>query len=123
MKAKIIKTDDYLGYTYHIRKLSYKERPFFIDDFTNNAKWFCGYVEVPEDHPLFGLEYSDPEFPDFEVHGGITFTDFLHETDTYCIGFDCNHYLDDPHIQNADFTEIECLKLIEQVIAEYGYIV
>ncbi len=52
--------------------------------------WFgghlCGYVIIPEYHPLFGCE----EYPDFDVHGAITYSDFFGEVG-FMIGFDCGH--------------------------------
>lgn len=38
---------------------------------------WCGYVGVPEGHPLFGKSYDDAER--FDVHGGITFADTCQE--------------------------------------------
>lgn len=37
--------------------------------------WGCGYVAVPPEHPLYGKSYMDEDYPDFNVHGGITFTE------------------------------------------------
>jgi hypothetical protein len=39
----------------------------------------CGYVGVDASHPLSGVSYM--EAPDFEVHGGLTYSDFCHEDD------------------------------------------
>jgi hypothetical protein len=38
---------------------------------------WCGYVGVPEGHPMFGMDYDkvDGEFG-IEVHGGLTFEGF-----------------------------------------------
>jgi len=38
------------------------------------AKALCGYVGVPEGHPLFGL-MRDDERLELRVHGGVTFAD------------------------------------------------
>ena len=53
----------------------------------------CGYVGIPEGHPLY--EKSEEELPNISCHGGITFTG--HEkigfsSDDWLIGFDCAHY-------------------------------
>jgi len=48
----------------------------------------CGYVGVPEGHPLFGLKYTDADdraapdedgYREFKVHGGLTFSDLCQE--------------------------------------------
>jgi hypothetical protein len=38
----------------------------------------CGYVGVPEDHPLFGEGYSDVDL-DIDVHGDLTFAGLCRE--------------------------------------------
>lgn len=72
----------------------------------NNAGALCGYVGVPENHPWYGLGYSDIEpYPD--VHGDLTYADHCQdgpEAQTIChvpepgepdnvwwLGFDCAH--------------------------------
>lgn len=61
---------------------------------------WCGYVGVPENHPLFGKSYGDV---DADVHGGLTFADRCDEQDKehgichvgeeklWWFGFDCAH--------------------------------
>lgn len=49
----------------------------------------CGYVLLPEGHPLYGADYDDV---DFEVHGGLTFAGDLYGV--WALGFDCAHYMD-----------------------------
>lgn len=40
-----------------------------------HSHW-CGYVGVPEDHPLHGKSYDEAyELADIDVHGGLTFSD------------------------------------------------
>lgn len=54
----------------------------------------CGYVGVPESHPLYGKDYDDVNIT---VHGGLTFSDnysdYPIETEekTWWFGFDCAH--------------------------------
>jgi hypothetical protein len=51
--------------------------------------FLCGYVAVPEGHPLFGKHYRDV---DVAVHGGPTYAE---EGDgRWWIGFDCGHAFD-----------------------------
>lgn len=74
----------------------------------------CGYVGVPEGHPLYGISYSrcslgkcdsycehSPECM-IKAHGGLTFSDFCQEGGRIChvtetpdkvfwFGFDCAH--------------------------------
>lgn len=62
----------------------------------------CGYVGVPDSHPLHGRDYSDVALT---AHGGLTFSDSCHgpichvpqpgEPDNvWWFGFDCSHALD-----------------------------
>lgn len=52
----------------------------------------CGYVVLPEGHPLHGVEYQDmDDWPD--VHGGVTWTGELIGCPElgWLIGFDMGH--------------------------------
>lgn len=52
----------------------------------------CGYVALPEGHPLHGVKYQDmDEWPD--VHGGVTWTGELIGCSElgWLIGFDMGH--------------------------------
>lgn len=79
----------------------------------NHSGAWCGYAGVDEKHPLYGNWYGDPAdaldgvTPEskFEVHGGITYSDFCSGTvchvpepgepdNVYWFGFDCSHYMD-----------------------------
>ena len=68
----------------------------------------CGYVGIPEAHPLYGKDY---EVPDVVVHGGLTYADKCMQTDDpakgichipddgehvdlWWFGFDCAHFGD-----------------------------
>ena len=50
---------------------------------------FCGYCRIPEGHPLYE---NTKDYPEFDVHGGITFNEMLE--DGHWIGFDCGHSFD-----------------------------
>ncbi len=52
---------------------------------------WCGYVEVPRDHLMFGADYNDLEI---QVHGGLTYSDEITETESWRFGFDCAHHMD-----------------------------
>ena len=65
----------------------------------------CGYVEIPQTHPLFGKYYNNyindstnVEIKDFfNVHGGITFSEEFSEQSAnhnWFFGFDCAHWND-----------------------------
>ena len=67
----------------------------------NGGGAWCGYVIVPDWHPLHGntgLQNGDPVW--FDVHGGVTWTGvlkFLPETGIpsgWSVGFDCAHSQD-----------------------------
>ena len=52
----------------------------------------CGYVLVPEWHPLHGAKYEEAESR-LDVHGGVTFAGDL-EGLGYAVGFDMSHACD-----------------------------
>lgn len=71
---------------------------------------WCGYVGVPEGHPLFKVSYCDyDKMPDIRVHGGLTYSDVCQESKetpgrgichvplpgrpahVWWLGFDCAH--------------------------------
>lgn len=83
----------------------------------NRRGAWCGYVGVPPRHPLHGVDYQAAEERDrwFDVHGGLTYSDFCQEgaedgpgichvpapgrpAKVWWFGFDCAHYMDaTPH--------------------------
>jgi len=108
----------------------------------------CGYVGIPKEHPLYGVDYSNkdpsPEFI-FDVHGGLTYSgggNFPIESDLWWFGFDCAHYDDakdpsimseeyvlytkhymgdfamDGSIKDTEYVKEECIQLAKQ-LAEY----
>ena len=95
----------------------------WIDDITglpclihrNRMGALCGYVGVPEDHPVYKKHYDEHHFT---VHGGLTYGDLCAEGDdpsigichipepgepdnVYWLGFDCGHLGDlSPNFEN-----------------------
>lgn len=73
----------------------------------NHSGALCGYVGVPEGHPEFEKDCQDINY---EVHGGLTFSDFCADRDdehgichvpgkgepdkVWWLGFDCAHFMD-----------------------------
>lgn len=73
----------------------------------NRMGALCGYVGLPPDHPLHGVDYEDS---DVSVHGGLTFANSCAEQEgpesichiaapgrpdhVWWLGFDCNHAFD-----------------------------
>ena len=62
----------------------------------------CGYVAVPPGHPLWGKTCSGDDYIDFDVHGGITWTNTCSDhichvplkgepDNVWWFGFDCSH--------------------------------
>lgn len=76
----------------------------------NRMGALCGYVGVPNGHPLFGLGFGDSQIDGLDVHGGVTYGDRCQEgdeahsichvpgpgepDDVWWIGFDCAHSRD-----------------------------
>ena len=58
-------------------------------------KILCGYVEIPKEHKLFGVEIDEG---DYDVHGGITWNggdiEDSENGDKWYVGFDCAHCCD-----------------------------
>lgn len=82
-------------------------------------EWFCGYVLIPEKHPLYRKHYIELERKDIDinVHGGLTYSDdHLLVTREWCLGFDCNHFMDDPNVQDFEYTKEQVYLLIDRVI-------
>ena len=66
---------------------------------------WCGYVGVPNTHPLYGKSYGDADDAGIEVHGGLTYAnkcagEICHvpepgmPDDVWWFGFDCGHWND-----------------------------
>lgn len=73
----------------------------------------CGYVVLPEGHPLHSVEYVDmEECPD--VYGGVTWTGELIGCSElgWLIGFDMGHF--------GDFGDnpLRCIRTDEECVAE-----
>lgn len=72
----------------------YKDYEYLI--VFNGNGFRCGYVALTETHPTYTHANT---FPDFDVHGGVTFFDYPHLIDIFLphpctdkwIGFDCGH--------------------------------
>jgi len=97
----------------------------------------CGYVAVPEGHPLFGKSYlteydeTGEALPnpvnDLEVHGGITYAEptlsNVKSSGVWWLGFDCAHArdFDGPNCdwpnKSERFVRLEVKDLAEQLVA------
>ncbi len=60
----------------------------------NHYGAWCGYVGVPAGHPLHGKSHDD--CPDFDVHGGLTFSDGCHEPTRQQYDKHCSMYPGQP---------------------------
>lgn len=118
----IEKIGDYRGYRYIIKHIVEKIGEFY-----------CGYVAVPSEHPLYGKDYdntSDAELINiFYVHGGLTYSKednketqypAMSDTTVWWFGFDCNHEGDTIEKCNLEYVDQECKNLIEQFIFYAG---
>lgn len=107
---------EYHGHQYITRKLGFTDEqinvsPHLFETGIINPFWWFGYVEIPQGHKLDGVEYYDI---DIQCHGGLTYSS--REGDKWVIGFDCNHFNDNPFDQDEDYVKIECQKIIDQLI-------
>ena len=114
IKSMIVAKKGYRGYKCIIRRLWHVNPK---DAYPMNVAWYCGYVEIPEDDRLYGINELSDILEEFNVHGGISFTGRLDEVgDAFLLGFDCNHARDDIHEQDIFYAERECKNLIDQII-------
>lgn len=81
---------------------------------TDMGHW-VGYVVIPENHPDYKKEYDEL---DYSVHGGLTYSDFLHWKESknvgkWVIGFDFMHYGDCGGSEEQ--VREECNRLVQQL--------
>ena len=84
----------------------------------------CGYVRIPEEHPLYNSTDKCWEFPLF-VHGGITFSEMIKDnhpilSNGYWIGFDCGHIFDEPDPDEMSKEWMEAHKRSKQILNQFG---
>lgn len=104
----IIKEWEQDGYKFQIREVGFDEIGY----------WLCGYVGVPNEHPMFNNHFikNSPEIhvpKSFDVHGGVTYvdksfmvTEKFRDFKGLVIGFDCNHYGDKRRNSGNEFAYI-----------------
>lgn len=112
---EVLYKDTYRGYNYFI--ISYGIHP-------------CAYVELPKDHPLYGISFIDIEdMYNINVHGGLTYSSdsFLILDNTWIIGWDYAHFNDysifsescsflhDLHKWTTEEIIDECISVINQL--------
>lgn len=105
-EVNVVIKGKYKDFDYKVKEFISKNEGF------NTERWFCGYVRIPKGHELYGKIYTYIE--NISVHGGLTYGGFDDDGE-YWLGFDCNHWLDNPIKNDAEYTEDECLKLIDQI--------
>lgn len=117
-----IKEFNYKGFNCFIKKISMD--PFArlfvgLGDFGGNPRgWLCGYVALPEGHPLHGKKYDeiDDEIDDV-AHFGLTYSEL--EGDDWVIGFDCNHAFDTPATNTVEFVEGNIEEIVDTILEIY----
>jgi len=87
----------------------------------------CCYIGVPEGHRLFNKHYDTFNF---ECHGGLTYSGFLHHvypklnvnTENWYLGWDYAHFLDRTGaIEGIEWNTQDLVKEVESVV-EYNLI-
>ena len=117
MSRQAVKCGEYKGFKFYVVKIIDMEGGIY-SNWGDNRHWFCGYVVIPDDHWTY-KETDWGKLDEYEVHGGITYTGWHKEnSDEWVIGFDCNHGMDNPKVENAEYTENECKRLIDQIVKE-----
>ena len=78
----------YKGYDCEVERIVSPENPKHTNHMFGGH--LCGYIRIPEGHPLFGQVVFDlDDRLDINVHGGLTFGEMI--DGEYWIGFDCAH--------------------------------
>lgn len=70
--------------------------------------YYCGYVDIPRDHPLFGVDLS-MDSHGIEAHGGVTYAAPEGEN-LWRVGFDCAHWRDCTNPSDPRFPAIETIE-------------
>lgn len=99
-------------------------KPF--KDFSLNTGWGCGYVVIPRNSPLYGVNYFELD-NHVDVHGGLTFgqqVEYLKDrnwsfpeeiTQGWVVGFDSGHHQDTIQTWPKERVEMETQNLREQL--------
>ena len=63
----------------------------------------CGYVGVPEGHPMYEKHYDEVNV---YVHGGLTYSEL--DDGLWTFGYDCAHWDDakDPALMSAEYKKV-----------------
>ena len=82
--------------------------------------WLCGYVKLPQGHPLYGTKSYDDVLMNLDVHGGVSFAAYIPEPIYgYYIGFDCAHMGDlAPYNTRLQTSEVKSYKNVSYVTKE-----
>lgn len=84
---------------------------------------YCGYIEIPQGHKLYLLEYRNLFEDSYSVHGGITWLGDGQRISKelygkWLIGFDCMHFGDDVAWEIKSYHEAAAGKTLSEVFAE-----
>jgi hypothetical protein len=98
---------------------------YYVKHSNPEYTWYCGYVTVGKDHPLYDSYDVDNEwssaYDELNVHGGITFVVRNKPNEELTIGFDQNHSGDMSSNINDDdrFVASETHSLARQLCKMY----
>lgn len=117
-----IKEFNYKGFNCFIKKFSMGPLSRFclgLGDFGGNPQgWLCGYVALPQGHPLHGKEYDEIDDKINDVaHFGLTYSNL--EGNDWVIGFDCNHAFDTPATNTVQFVEGNIEEIVDTILEIY----
>jgi hypothetical protein len=108
----------------NIIKWFVRENTFLTRGVYMDFGWGNGYVCIPPNHPLHGVDYSN--FPDLECNGGLTFSEHASKLtnwkelpkdckDCWIVGFDTAHSWDRLSAWPKESVEFHTKKLAEQI--------
>lgn len=102
-----------------------KENTWLSRSYGSTFGWGNGYVCLPEEHPCFGMSYSEiHDKYQINVNGGLTLSESsdqlkwpeIPEGRWWIVGFDTAHYMDDlSRWPDAESVEQEARRLMDQL--------
>lgn len=99
--------------------------------YRNNIGWGNGYVAIPKNHFLYGLDYDEiHNIININVHGGLTFSNSYENCkhwkevteeykDCWIIGFDTAHYGDNIYNCSKEYVLSETIKLRDYILNDF----
>lgn len=105
---QIEKTAKFYGFDVVVSKVMHSQYADILGPYHR-----CGYVGIPQGHPLYGVHYNDIQA---SIHGGLTYSDEeWPDNSKWWVGFDCAHSGDTVEKWTLKAVLNECKELARQL--------